>query len=53
MPKKNTTFEFYKVFNDDQIKNLKYGNIPKAMEDKWFYYYSEWLKETVNMLNKK
>lgn len=38
MPDKNTTFTLERVFTDEQMECLKMGNIPQAMEDKWFWY---------------
>ncbi len=38
MPPKHETFELYRHFSDEEMNALRYGNIPKAMEDKWFWY---------------
>ena len=38
MPEKHETFVLDRVFNDDEMNALRQGNIPKAMEDKWFWY---------------
>lgn len=38
MPEQNACFTFEKTFTDDQIKSLMLGNVPQAMEDKWFWY---------------
>lgn len=38
MPEKNTTFILYRDFSDNQIAALRTGNVPQAMEDKWFWF---------------
>ena len=38
MPKACKEFKLNRKFTSDEIKNLKYGNIPQEMEDKWFWY---------------
>ena len=38
MPKRNEVFSFGRKFNPEEIRNLRRGNIPKQMEDKWFFY---------------
>lgn len=41
MPDKNTTFILERTFTEEQMERLKMGNIPRAMEDKWFRYYED------------
>ena len=41
MPEENTTFELNRIFTDEQMEVLMKGNIPKQMEDKWFWYYED------------
>lgn len=38
MPKQRETFILERSFTDKQMDALSYGNIPQAMEDKWFWY---------------
>ena len=38
MPDRHETFVLDRVFSDEEMKTLSYGNIPQAMEDKWFWY---------------
>ena len=38
MPKQHDTFYFQRNFTDAQMAKLRHGNIPEAMEDKWFWY---------------
>ncbi len=38
MPSCNEKFTFERVFTDSEVANLRRGNVPKAMEDKWFFY---------------
>ena len=38
MPRRNEKFTFERVFTDSELVNLRHGNIPKEMEDKWFFY---------------
>lgn len=38
MPKHRATFSFERAFTDEEMKNLRKGNVPKKMEDKWFFY---------------
>ena len=38
MPEKNSTFLLNREFTEEQIAALRRGNIPKAMEDKWFWF---------------
>lgn len=41
MPDENTTFELKRSFTNEQMEALKKGNIPRQMEDKWFWYYED------------
>lgn len=38
MPKKHDTFVFHRPLNAQQMAALRRGNIPKEMEDKWFWF---------------
>ena len=38
MPDKHETFVLKRSFSDEEMKALRRGNIPEAMEDKWFWY---------------
>ena len=38
MPDRHETFVLKRSFSDEEMKALRYGNIPEAMEDKWFWY---------------
>ena len=38
MPAKHETFILTRHFTPQQMKALRKGNIPQAMEDKWFWY---------------
>ena len=38
MPEKKETFVLHRSFSDKEMNALRRGNIPKAMEDKWFWY---------------
>ena len=38
MPEKNQSFILEREFTDQQITALRRGNIPQAMEDKWFWF---------------
>ena len=38
MPEKNDTFVLTRAFTKEEMDNLRLGNIPQAMEDKWFWY---------------
>ena len=41
MPDENTTFELKRSFTNEQMEALMKGNIPRQMEDKWFWYYED------------
>lgn len=38
MPKESECIELNRVFTEEDIYFLHFGNIPKQMEDKWFWY---------------
>ena len=38
MPEKHKTFVLSRSFSDKEMNALRCGNIPQAMEDKWFWY---------------
>ena len=38
MPEMHETFILERSFTDKQMDALSYGNVPQAMEDKWFWY---------------
>ena len=38
MPGMHETFVLHRVFGDAEMEALRLGNIPRAMEDKWFWY---------------
>lgn len=38
MPHKHETFVLHRPFTAQQMSMLRRGNIPQAMEDKWFWY---------------
>ena len=38
MPGKHEIFILNRSFSDQEMAVLKCGNVPKAMEDKWFWY---------------
>ena len=38
MPQQHETFVLTRSFNDEEMDALRRGNIPQAMEDKWFWY---------------
>lgn len=38
MPERHETFLFKRTFTDDEMDALRRGNVPQAMEDKWFWY---------------
>lgn len=39
MPRQHTCFSIKRKMSDAELANLKLGNIPQAMEDKWFWYF--------------
>ena len=41
MPEKNEIFTLNRTFDEKQLEVLRRGNIPKEMEDKWFWYMEE------------
>ena len=38
MPEQHETFVLTRSFSDAEMDALRWGNIPQAMEDKWFWY---------------
>lgn len=38
MPEKTATFQLERFLSGEELTNLRYGNIPQEMEDKWFWY---------------
>lgn len=38
MPKERDTFTLERKFTDEEMKNLRRGNVLKEMENKWFFY---------------
>ena len=38
MPEQHESFVLNRSFSDEEMIVLRCGNIPKAMEDKWFWY---------------
>ncbi len=38
MPRQHDTFTLHRHFSEEEMEVLRCGNIPKAMEDKWFWY---------------
>ena len=38
MPKQREVVTFNRKFTDREVRNLRRGNVPKQMEDKWFFY---------------
>ena len=38
MPPQRSSFILQRSFNGQQVMALRYGHIPEAMEDKWFWY---------------
>ena len=38
MPEQHETFTLERSFSDEEMGALRRGNIPQAMEDKWFWY---------------
>ncbi|MBQ4374633.1 MAG: hypothetical protein II783_02500, partial [Erysipelotrichales bacterium] len=38
MPKQHATFMLNRVFSEEEMEALRHGNVPQAMEDKWFWY---------------
>lgn len=42
MPKQRETFVLRRSFSEAEMNALRCGNIPQAMEDKWFWYMEDW-----------
>ena len=38
MPEQHASFVLSRSFSDEEMAALRSGNIPQAMEDKWFWY---------------
>ena len=38
MPVQHDTFVFKRVFSEKEMGALRCGNVPQAMEDKWFWF---------------
>ena len=38
MPEKHETFVLHRSFSGKEMAALRCGNVPQAMEDKWFWY---------------
>ena len=38
MPDRHETFTLNRSFSDEELAALRRGNIPRAMEDKWFWF---------------
>jgi 8-oxo-dGTP diphosphatase len=38
MPVQHDTFVFKRVFSEKEMEALRCGNVPQAMEDKWFWF---------------
>ena len=38
MPEQHESFVLHRSFSDEEMNALRHGNIPQAMEDKWFWY---------------
>ena len=38
MPERHASFVLRRTFGEDEMAALRRGNIPQAMEDKWFWY---------------
>ena len=38
MPEKRESFVLNRSFSNEEMETLRHGNIPQAMEDKWFWY---------------
>ena len=38
LPKQHDTFILTRTFSNEEMNALRLGNVPRAMEDKWFWY---------------
>ena len=38
MPERHASFLLHRAFSGEEMAALRRGNIPQAMEDKWFWY---------------
>ena len=41
MSDKNKTVELNVGYSDEQMKKIKFGMVPRDMDDRWFIYYAE------------
>ncbi len=41
MPARHATFMLRRKIGEPEMERLKRGNIPKEMEDKWFWYFED------------
>lgn len=41
MPARHTTYTIKRNISGTEMERLKLGNIPKEMEDKWFWYFED------------
>ena len=41
MPARHTTYTIKRNISGPEMERLKLGNIPKEMEDKWFWYFED------------
>jgi hypothetical protein len=41
MSDKNKTVEINVGYSDEQMKKIKFGMVPRDMDDRWFIYYAE------------
>ena len=41
MPETNKTLELNVKFSEQEIEKIKFGIIPRDMDDRWFIYYNE------------
>ena len=50
MPEQQDTFVLKRHFTQDEMDALRRGNVPKAMEDKWFWYMEGSTMETDRLI---
>ena len=48
MPEKNKTVQLNVGYSDQEMEKIKFGIIPRDMDDRWFIYYGE-DEETLNL----
>ncbi|CAB4040993.1 Hypothetical predicted protein, partial [Paramuricea clavata] len=41
MPEKNKTVQLNVGYSDQEMEKIKFGIIPRDMDDRWFIYYGE------------